>query len=256
MTTVVSRLFADEATAEQAVTALKLQNHPDENIDTVAAGNSAQDALIEARVPKASAELYSEALSAGRAVVVCRAPFFPAGAARNAIDTMDLFDTVDAGVENENAYIREEPKEGLYMDISVDRTHRYWGSWSFERENYGVGTGRPPSGRNYWGSFLGHPLMGAGKYWGSFIGHPLKGAGKYWGSFIGHPLKGAGNYWGSFIGHPLKGAGKYWGSPFAHPLAAAGTFWGSPTGETILKSHPHMGSFLISPLGGYKESKD
>lgn len=255
MTTVVSRLFGDETTAEQAVTALKLQNHPDENIDVIGASNSASDEMIAARVPQASAEQYSAALSKGRAVVVVRAPFFPAGAARNAIDTMALFDTVDAGVENENHYIVEEPKPGLYQDISVDRTHRYWASWAFEREDYGVGTGRPPSGRDYWGSFLGHPLMGAGKYWGSFIGHPLKGAGKYWGSFIGHPLKGAGKYWGSVL-PPLQGAGKFWGSPFAKPLDGAGTYWGSPTGVTVLKSHPHMASFLLSPLGGYKQSKD
>lgn len=253
MTTVVSRLFADEATAEQAVTALKLQKHPDGNIDVIGSGNSATDEMIEARVPSKSAELYSAALSKGRALVVCRAPFFPAGAARNAIDTMNMFETVDAGVSDENYYIREEPNDGLYIDISVDRTHRYWGSWAFERENYGVGTGRPPSGRKHWGSFFGPPLMGAGKFWGSIM-PPLTGAGKHWGSIMA-PLAGAGKHWGSIM-PPLTGAGKYWGSPFAHPLAAAGKHWGSPTGETVLKSHPHMGSFLLSPLGGYKESKD
>ena len=253
MTTVVSRLFADETTADQAATALRLQKHPDDNISVISAGNTAMDEMIDARVPKKSAEKYSAAMSGKKTLVVCRAPFFPAGAARNAMDTMALFDTVDASVENENYYIREEPKEGLYMDISVDRTHRYWGSWKFEREEFGVGTGRPPSGRNYWGSFLGHPLMGAGKYWGSLM-HPLTGAGKHWGSIM-NPLAGAGKYWGSIM-HPLTGAGKHWGSPFAKPLAAAGTYWGSPTGATILKSHPHMGSFLISPLGGYKESRD
>lgn len=252
MTTVVSRLFADETTAEQAVTALKLQRHPDENIDKISAGNAAIDEMVAARVPVESAEAYNAAMSGGKTLVVCRAPFFPAGAARNAIDTMDLFDTVDAGVENENYYIREEPKMDLYTDISVDRTHRYWASWKFEREEFGVGTGKPPSGRKYWGSFLGHPLMGAGKFWGSIM-HPLTGAGKHWGSIM-PPLTGAGKFWGSLL-PPLTGAGKYWGSPFAHPLAGAGKHWGSPMG-TILKDHPHMGSFLMSPLGGYKESKD
>ncbi len=253
MTTIVTRLFADSTTAEQAVNALKLQNHPDANIDMIAAGAGAEDAMIAARVPKDSAALYAAAMSSGRALVVCRAPFTPFGAARNAMDTMSHFESLDAGVANENFYIEEEPKDGLYMDISVDRTHRYWGSWAFEREEYGVGTGRPPSGRNYWGSFLGHPLMGAGKYWGSLM-NPLAGAGKHWGSIM-NPLAGAGKYWGSLM-HPLKGAGKYWGSPFAHPLAGAGKYWGSPTQMPILKSHPYMGSFLLSPLGSYKQSKD
>lgn len=254
MTTIVTRLFADANTAEQAVEALKGQNHPDANIDLIQAGPAAEAAMTDARVPRASAALYAAAMPEAGALVVCRAPFFPAGAARNAMSTIGAYEAIDAGVANENVHIAEEPNMELYADISVDRTHRYWGTWAFERRNFGVGTGRPPSGRTYWGSFLGHPLMGAGKYWGSLI-HPLKGAGKHWGSIL-PPLKGAGKYWGSFLGHPLMGAGKHWGSPFGPPLMSAGTFWGSPLGGTVLKSHPHMGSFLLSPLGMYKETKD
>lgn len=255
MTTIVTRLFADMKTAEQAVNALQLQKHPADIMDVIPAGAGAEAEMTAARVPDKSAKTYAAAMAKGNVLLVVRAPFVPLGAARNAIETLSHFESMDAGVDDENCYVREEPKEGLYMDISVDRTHRYWGSWKFEREEYGVGTGRPPSGRNHWGSFLGKPLMGAGKYWGSFFAHPLKGAGKHWGSIM-PPLSGAGRYWGSFLAHPLKGAGKYWGSPFAHPLAAAGTYWGSPTGVSVLKSHPHMGSFLLSPLGAYKESKD
>ena len=253
MTTVVTRLYADKTTAEQAVTALQLQNHPSGNIDMIGSGKGAQDAMVAAMVPEASAAAYAKAMKSGAALVVVRAPVTPFGAARNAIDTVNEFDAVDAGVENENYYVTEDTHEDLLIDLKVDRTHRYWGTWKFELEEYGVGKKYPRSGREHWGSLFGtKPLDYAGKYWGSFLGHPLMSAGKHWGSFMGPPLTGAGKYWGSFIGHPLKGAGKYWGSFFAHPLKGAGKYWGTIAYDPILRSHPHMGSFLISPLGSYK----
>ncbi|MFK7876038.1 MAG: hypothetical protein AB8B71_09710 [Paracoccaceae bacterium] len=253
MTTIVTRLYADKVTAEQAVTALKLQNHPDGNIDMIASGKDAQAAMISASVPEDSAASYAKAMSSGAALVVCRAPVTPFGAARNAIATLDEFDSVDAGVENQNYYHTDQVHDDLLIDMKVDRTHRYWGTWKFELEEYGAGKKYPRSGREHWGSLFGtKPLDFAGKHWGSFLGHPLKGAGKYWGSFAGHPLKGAGTYWGSFLGHPLKGAGKYWGSFLGHPLKGAGKYWGTLAYDPILRSHPYMGSFFISPLGQYK----
>ena len=249
MTTIVTRLYADATTAEQAVTALKLQKHPDSNIDTIASGAGAEAAMVEARVPAESAAAYAAAMKSGNAVVVCRAPFTPLGAARNAIATMNEFDALDAGVENENFYETGQVHDDLLIDMKVDRTHRYWGTWKFEIEEYGVGKKYPRSGRKHWGSLFGtQPLDFAGKYWGSFLGHPLMGAGKHWGSFLGAPLTGAGKYWGSFIGHPLKGAGKYWGSFLGHPLMGAGKHWGTFAYDPVLRSHPYMGSFLIPPL--------
>lgn len=249
MTTIVSRLYSDAKTAEQAVTALKLQNHPSSTIDMIASGSGAEAAMIDASVPEGSAASYAKAMSSGSALVVVRAPFTPFGAARNAMATLDEFESMDAGVKNENFYVTQQVHDDLLIDMKVDRTHRYWATWKFELEEYGVGKKYPRSGREHWGSLFGtKPLDYAGKYWGSFLGHPLKGAGTYWGSFLGHPLKGAGKYWGSFLGHPLKGAGKYWGSFFGHPLKGAGKYWGTFAYDPILRSHPHMGSFLAPPI--------
>jgi hypothetical protein len=246
MTTIVTRLYADATTAEQAATALKLQNHPDGNIDVIAAGKGAEAAMVDAQVPEGSAASYAKAMKSGNSLVVCRAPVTPFGAARNAMATLDEFDAMDAGVENENFYLTSESYGDMMIDMKVDRTHRYWGTWKFELEEYGEGKRHPRSGRKHWGTFFGtEPLDYAGKHWGSF-GSPLRGAGKHWGS-LGSPLRGAGKHWGS-MGNPLRGAGKYWGSFFGHPLKGAGKFWGTFAYDPILRSHPHMGSFLFPPL--------
>ena len=249
MTTIVTRLYADHATAEQAVAALRLQNHPMENISVVQAGSQAAADMVAAQVPEDSADAYASAMKKGNALVVCRAPFTPFGAARNAMATMDEFDAIDAGVANENYYQTDQEHDDLLIDMKVDRSHRYWATWKFELDEYGVGKKYPRSGRKHWGSLFGtEPLDFAGKHWGSFFGPPLMGAGKHWGSFFGSPLMGAGKHWGSFFGHPLKGAGKYWGSFFGHPLMGAGKFWGTFAYDPVLRSHPYMGSFLIPPL--------
>ena len=180
MTTIVTRLYATQTTAEQASEALKMQNHPASNISIVGAGKSAEADLVAAGVPESSASSYAGTMKAKNAVIVVRAPVTPFGAARNAMDTVDQFDSIDAGVENDNFYKSDNVHENLLIDLKVDRTHRYWGTWKFELEEFGEGKRYPRSGRKYWGSLFGtKPLDYAGKHWGSFLGHPLMGAGKY-----------------------------------------------------------------------------
>ena len=133
MTTIVTRLYADAKTAGQAATALKLQGHPDANIDVIEYGEGAKAAMIAARVPEESATAYSRKMTKGNTLVVCRAPITPFGAARNAIDTFDEFDGIDAGVENESVYLREGPEGDMFLDMKVDRTHRLWATWGNER---------------------------------------------------------------------------------------------------------------------------
>lgn len=171
MTTVITRLYADGKTAEQAVTALKLQNHPDDNIDTVSSGSGAQDAMTTAGVPENSAAAYAKAMTSGSALVVVRAPVTPFGAARNAMDTLDQFDSVDAGVANQNVYIETAPSGDMLMELKVDRTHRHWATWGNERRRgrvsdaFGVKCLSPYktsrsaySGTKFFGSFLLPPI--------------------------------------------------------------------------------------------------
>lgn len=154
MTTIVTRLYADAKTANQAATALKLQNHPDDNIDVIEQGTGAKAAMIEARVPEDSADAYSKKMTKGNALVVCRAPVVPFGAARNAMHTLDEFESIDAGVENENVYLKEGPEGDMFLDMKVDRTHRHWATWGKERRRglvsdaFGLRTLSPYKTRN------------------------------------------------------------------------------------------------------------
>lgn len=154
MTTIVTRLYADAKTAEQAVTALKLQNHPDDIIDVIEKGTGAKAAMIEASVPEESADAYSKKMAKGNALVVCRAPITPFGAARNAMFTLDEFDSIDAGVENENVHLKDGPEGDLLLDMKVDRTHRLWATWGNERRRglvsdaFGLRTLSPYKTRN------------------------------------------------------------------------------------------------------------
>ncbi len=133
MTTIVTRLYADTKTAEQAATALKLQSHRDDTIDVIEQGTGAKAAMIDARVPEHSAAAYSKKMTKGNALVVVRAAITPFGAARNAMDTLDEFDSIDAGVENQNVYLKEDSVEHMFLDTKVDRTHRLWATWGNER---------------------------------------------------------------------------------------------------------------------------
>jgi hypothetical protein len=114
MTTVVSRLFADAATADAAVAALRAQGHPPGNIDIIAKGPQAAERIAAARVSQDAAAKYAAKLDGGRALVVVRAPFTPLGAALNAIETIDRFESVNAGVADQNAYIRESPSSRFF----------------------------------------------------------------------------------------------------------------------------------------------
>lgn len=154
MTTIVSRLYADAKTAEQAATALKLQNHPEKNIDVIGYGEGSKAAMIDARVPEASADAYVEKMTKGNALVVCRAPVTPFGAALNAMDTLDEFDSIDAGVENQNVYLTEGPEGDMFLYDKVDRSHRLWATAETERRHglvsdvFGIRTLSPHKTRN------------------------------------------------------------------------------------------------------------
>jgi hypothetical protein len=111
MTTIITRLYADVATARGVAHALTAQGHAAETIDVIArdgAGDMA-DRMRAARVSPATAAAYAGAMGAGQALVVVRAPFAPMGAARNAMKVMDRTGSIKVGLATENEYIREEP---------------------------------------------------------------------------------------------------------------------------------------------------
>lgn len=202
-TTIVTRLFASIDTAAKAKAALLQQKHPETTIDVIAPGTNAEMQMRAARVSESAAKAYAKAMPKGGALIVVRAEFFPMGAARNAMDIVDQFEALDAGVENENLYIPTETPRKL----SIDPTHRHWASYAEGRKRGMVseafGWKTVYSGTKFFGTFFGKPLTGAGKYWGTFAGTPTGSGRKFWGTFFGSPILKGHPHMGSFLLPPI-----------------------------------------------------
>ncbi len=127
MTTIISRLYKDQKTADAVAAGLAHEEFPAGTYDVIAAGDDTEARITAAGVASASAAAYAPNVDAGNALVVCRAPFTPFGAARVAMQVMDGKETLDAGVENENAYQGETSFEGL-----PKIKHRYWARFPFD----------------------------------------------------------------------------------------------------------------------------
>lgn len=105
MTTIISRLYKNEATAKKVMKELKSKGFPNKLMDMVGAGEDAQSRIEATQVNGTSAAAYAGKMAEGNALVVVRAPVTPFGAARNAMAIVDSKPTINAGVENENEFI-------------------------------------------------------------------------------------------------------------------------------------------------------
>ncbi len=123
MTTIVTRLYRDMATAEALAAAMAGVGIPAGDIEVIAGAENAAARMEAARVNPASAALYAQHMESGAALVVVRAGFQPIGAAATAIKMMDSRQPMNAGVANENEYIRTEPKRDLFVGLSVMMDH-------------------------------------------------------------------------------------------------------------------------------------
>jgi hypothetical protein len=105
MTTIVTRLYGSAETAERIAAILRADGFPEATLSIITEAEPAR--MVEARVDATAAEAYAKAMTGGRALFVCRAPFTPFGAARRAQEVADGETAIDAGVENENRYVEE-----------------------------------------------------------------------------------------------------------------------------------------------------
>lgn len=115
MTTIITRLYPDMATAQAVVAALQANGHAASTIDVISKSGdgSAEDRMAGARVPKSSAAAYAPGIAKGAALVVVRAPFAPMGAARDAMRVVNRTAALDVGIKDEDVYIREHPRADI-----------------------------------------------------------------------------------------------------------------------------------------------
>jgi hypothetical protein len=111
MTTIITRLYPDTATARAVAGALTASGHAVDTVEVIARDGAADVAsrMRAARVHPDAAALYAPAVTGGATLLVVRAPFAPMGAARHAMKVVDRTPSIKVGVGDENAYIREQP---------------------------------------------------------------------------------------------------------------------------------------------------
>lgn len=105
MTTIITRLYADKATAETVAAALVSGGLTGNSITVI--GDADAAAMKAARVPAASAGKYAAAMTGTQALLVVEAGFNPVGAARKAIKIVGRTASIPCGIYDEDAYISE-----------------------------------------------------------------------------------------------------------------------------------------------------
>jgi hypothetical protein len=102
MTTLISRLFADEAAARSAAERLYFKGIPRGDIKIITGGADANTRLARAKVHESAIGPYAQALAAGNAALVVRATYKPLGAARITREILAKRDTIaTAGVTDD-----------------------------------------------------------------------------------------------------------------------------------------------------------
>lgn len=105
MTTIITRLYADKATADTVAAALVSGGLTADTITVI--GHADATAMNAARVPSASAAKYVAAMTGDQALLVAEVGFNPVGAARKAAKIVGRTASINCGVQDEDAYIAE-----------------------------------------------------------------------------------------------------------------------------------------------------
>jgi hypothetical protein len=125
MTTVISRIYADEAAADRVLTVLKKIGFPEAQIDKIKGGHNTLEAMQKARLNAGDAALYAEMMRSDETLVVVRAYITPFGAAKRAMEVMDQGAPLTVTGVPGDRYIREEPDPALYRDLSIFTNHPF-----------------------------------------------------------------------------------------------------------------------------------
>jgi len=111
MTTIITRLYPDQAAADAAMASL-LEIGQDKGTIRIITGQGSEEtsnAMRAARVGAVAIAAYSKAMTGAQALLVVQAPFNPIGTARNAIRVLVTHPAMDVGLANEDVYLREYP---------------------------------------------------------------------------------------------------------------------------------------------------
>lgn len=144
MTTILTRLYPDPSAAQAAAASL-LDNALDEDmIQIITAGTAggAAAAMKAARVSPIAAAAYDRAMTGEQALLVVDAPFNPIGTARTAMKVLRRHPAINVGLDDEDAYLREDP--GSQVSANIMTGHQLLMSNPFRRLSHGHIFGNNP----------------------------------------------------------------------------------------------------------------
>ena len=137
MTTIISRVYADKATAEGVVAKLREAGHPEANIDMISAGDADMaESLAKSRVGDTAAAVYTDMLKGKASMVVVRCLLTPFGAARNAMSIVDGAESLPADLPSQNRYVREQPQTGRFLSVMTDHPLMLTSKYELRRERH------------------------------------------------------------------------------------------------------------------------
>ena len=151
MTTIITRLYPNGTAAHSVADALMAGGHQASYIDIIDSPNAAT--MKAARVSDTAAAAYATAMTSGQALLVVRAPFSPIGAANSAKAIVGGYASIDAGLANEDTYVREVAQADQFLSIIP-------GSPRYATSDIGPGKGRP---RTTVSAAFGMPLLAPNK---------------------------------------------------------------------------------------------
>lgn len=113
MTTVITRIFADEGAAEKTAKYIRLKGLPDSAVEVISGGDakSLADDLRAACVHEDAVTAYADSIAKGNAALIVRATHIPLGAPRITRDILAKRDTVDMGDVMEEHYFTDPPEK-------------------------------------------------------------------------------------------------------------------------------------------------
>jgi hypothetical protein len=121
MTTIISRVYADEATAQAAANKLAIKGIPRNSCHIITHGDAAETLMERAQVHASAMKSYSKLLAAGNAVLVVQATFKPLGAASLTREILSKTDPIDAGKLTDDFKVSWQPDKS--PSIMKDHPH-------------------------------------------------------------------------------------------------------------------------------------
>ena len=137
MTTIITRLYPTQSAANAARASLLEKGQNEDTIQIILGGKSdeAAAAMNAARVSKASAAAYLQAMTGTQALLVVQAPFNLIGTAQKAMRVLQKHPAMDVGLADEDVYLREYPDARFSNSIMND--HPLFMSNPFRRLSHG-----------------------------------------------------------------------------------------------------------------------